>query len=43
MPLMEKETNPLGLVLESEAFCSAFMAIGRDWEVPDDIIPDVEK
>ena len=27
----------------SEAFCLAFMALGSSWEVPDDIMPDVEK
>ena len=30
-------------MLESEAFCSAFIAIGCGWDLPDDIIPDVEK
>ena len=30
-------------MLESEAFCSAFIALGCGWEVPDDILPDVEK
>ena len=30
-------------MLESEDFCSAFMALGSDWEVPDHILPDVEK
>ena len=37
------KTKPLGLMLESEAFCSAFIALGCGWEVPDDILPDVEK
>ena len=36
-------TKPLGLMLESEAFCSAFIVLGVGWEVPDDILPDVEK
>ena len=31
------------LMLESEAFCSAFIALRCGWEVPDDILPDVEK
>ena len=39
----KEKTKPLGLMLESEAFCSAFLALGCDWEVPDDIITDVEK
>ena len=30
-------------MLASEAFCSAFIALGCGWEVPDDILPDVEK
>ena len=30
-------------MLESEAFCSAFITLRCGWEVPDDIIPDVEK
>ena len=29
-------------MLESEALYLAFIAIGRDWEVPNGIIPDVE-
>ena len=33
----------MGLMLESEAFCSAFMALGSGWEDPDDILPDVEQ
>ena len=37
------KTKPLGLMMESEAFCSAFIALGCGWEVPDDILPDVEK
>ena len=37
------KTNPLGLMLESEAFCSAFIALRCGWEVPDAILPDVEK
>ena len=37
------KTKPLGLMLESEAFCSAFIALGCGWEVPDGILPDVEK
>ena len=37
------KTNPFGLMLESEAFCSAFKALRCGWEVPDDILPDVEK
>ena len=37
------KTNPFGLMLESEAFCSAFIALRCGWEVPDDILPDVEK
>ena len=42
--LKEKgKTKPLGLMLEYEAFCSAFIALGCGWEVPDDILPDVEK
>ena len=37
MPLSEKERqNP-------EAFCSAFIALGCGWEVPYDILSDVEK
>ena len=36
-------TKSLELVLESEVFCSAFMALGSGLEVPDDILPDVEK
>ena len=28
---------------ESDAFCSAFMDLGNGWEVPDGILPDVEK
>ena len=44
MPLREKERQTLGvLMLESEAFCSAFIAFGCCWEVPDDILPDVER
>ena len=35
------KTKPLGLILESEAFCSAFIALGCGWEIPDDILPDV--
>ena len=41
-PPEDKKTKPLWLVLESEAFCSAFMAVVKGWEVPDDIILDVE-
>ena len=37
------KTIPLGLMLEYEAFCSAFIALGCGWEVPDDILPDVER
>ena len=37
------KTKPLGLMLESVAFCSAFIALGCGREVPDDILPDVEK
>ena len=37
------KTKPMGQMLESEAFRSAFMAFGSGWEFPDDIIPDVEK
>ena len=37
------KTNPLGLMLESEAFCSASIALRCGWEVPDDILHDVEK
>ena len=37
------KTNPLVLMLESEAFCSAFIALRCCWEVPDDILLDVEK
>ena len=37
------KTTPLGLMLESEAFCSAFIALRCGWDAPDDIIPDVEK
>ena len=36
------KTKPLGL-MESEAFCSAFIAFGCGGEVPDDILPDVGK
>ena len=35
------KTNPLGLMLESEAFCSAFIALRSGWEALDNIIPDV--
>ena len=31
------KTKPLVLMLESEAFCSAFIALECGWEVPDDI------
>ena len=37
------KTNPLGLMLESEAFCSAFIALSCGWQVPDHILPVVEK
>ena len=37
------KTKRFGLMLESEDFCSPFKALGCGWEVPDDIIPDVEK
>ena len=37
------KTNPLGLMVESEAFCSVYIALSCGWEVPDDILPDVEK
>ena len=37
------KTNPFGLMLESEAFCSAFIALRCGWEVPEGILPDVEK
>ena len=37
------KTKPLGLMLESEAFYSACIALGCGWEVPDDIHPDVKK
>ena len=37
------ENNPLGLMLESETFCLAFIALGCGWEVPGDILPDVEE
>ena len=30
-------------MVESEAFCSAFIALRCGWEVTDDILPDVEK
>ena len=30
-------------MLEYEAFCSAFIALGCGWEVPDNILPDVVK
>ena len=33
--------NPLGLMLESEAFCSTFIALRCGWEALDNIIPDV--
>ena len=39
----KRKTKHLGLMLESEAFCSAFIALGCGREVPDDILPDVEK
>ena len=35
--------KPLGLMLESDTFCSAFMALGCTWEVSDDILPAIEK
>ena len=35
--------KPLGLMLESEAFCSEFMAFGSGWKGHDVILPDVEK
>ena len=37
------KTKPLGLMLESEAFCSACIALGCGWEVHDDILPDVQE
>ena len=37
------KTNIFGLMLQSEAFCSAFIAPRCGWEVPDDILPNVEK
>ena len=36
-------TKPLGLMLEFEAFCSVFIALGCGCEVPNDILPKVEK
>ena len=36
-------TKPLGLMLEAEGFYSACMALSSCWEVPDDIIPYVER
>ena len=39
----KEKTNPLGLMLESEAFCLAFIALRYGWEALDDIIPDVKK
>ena len=43
MPLKEWERQTLGLILESEVFCFAFIVLGSSWEVTDDIFPDVEK
>ena len=37
------KTKPFGLMLESEVFCSDCIALGSGWEIPDDILPDVEK